>query len=496
MGRFLFIKLLCFAFLIFRGDIVSARPLEIHPSNPRYFTDQSGIAIYLSGSHHWYTVQDGGDQTKNVPFDYAAYLDFVKSYNHNFIRLWSWEQSAWAPWTRERVVFAPPIYERTGPGTALDEELKFDLSKFNKAYFDRLRSRAIDAQNKGVYVSIMLFQGWSIQKKTGRKGNPWMGHPFNGRNNINGINGDVDGDEEGTETHTLLIPSITRLQESYVRKVVDTVNDLDNVLYEISNEDPASAENTKWQYHFINFILNYESKKQKQHPIIMTYPWPPHENNEKLFASPAHAVSPGWGGNWGSKTDDYRDDPPASDGRKVIIVDTDHLWGVGGDHQWVWKVFLRGLNPIFMDPYTLKKYENRLDKLRFELIRKNIGYTITYSQRINLSSMIPRNDLTSSKFCLAEPGKEYLIFMPSAGHLGIKWFDRFRLHKWLGGATKFFGWNETTIVDLAGTFGEFNVEWFNPRTGETLYTTPIAGGARRALTSPFSGDAVLYLSKK
>ena len=30
--------------------------------------------------------------------------------------------------------------------------------------------------------------------------------------------------------------AITALQEAYVRKVVDTVNDLDNVLYEISNE--------------------------------------------------------------------------------------------------------------------------------------------------------------------------------------------------------------------------------------------------------------------
>ena len=29
---------------------------------------------------------------------------------------------------------------------------------------------------------------------------------------------------------------MTALQEAYVRKVIDTVNDLDNVLYEITNE--------------------------------------------------------------------------------------------------------------------------------------------------------------------------------------------------------------------------------------------------------------------
>ena len=48
---------------------------------------------------------------------------------------------------------------------------------------------------------------------------------------------------------------------------------------------------------------------------------------------------------------DYRHNPPTADGRKVILTDTDHLWGIGGDVPWVWKSFLRGLNPLFMDPY-------------------------------------------------------------------------------------------------------------------------------------------------
>ena len=47
----------------------------------------------------------------------------------------------------------------------------------------------------------------------------------------------------------------------------------------------------------------------------------------------------------------YRDDPPATDGRKMILTDKDHLWGVGGDAGWVWKSFLRGMNPIYMNPF-------------------------------------------------------------------------------------------------------------------------------------------------
>lgn len=59
------------------------------------------------------------------------------------------------------------------------------------------------------------------------------------QNNINGINGDANGDGRGTNVHTLSDPAVTRLQEAYVRHVIDAVGDLDNVLYEISNESGA-----------------------------------------------------------------------------------------------------------------------------------------------------------------------------------------------------------------------------------------------------------------
>ena len=35
-------------------------PLRVHPKNPRYFTDGSGRAVYLTGSHTWSNLQDQG----------------------------------------------------------------------------------------------------------------------------------------------------------------------------------------------------------------------------------------------------------------------------------------------------------------------------------------------------------------------------------------------------------------------------------------------------
>ncbi len=40
-------------------------------------------------------------------------------------------------------------------------------------------------------------------------------------------------------------------------KVIDTVNDLDNVLYETVNEGDGTS--VDWQYHMIDFIKSYES---------------------------------------------------------------------------------------------------------------------------------------------------------------------------------------------------------------------------------------------
>ena len=40
------------------------------------------------------------------------------------------------------------------------------------------------ARRRGIYVSVMLFEGWGLQFAP----NAWEYHPFNPQNNVNGIN--------------------------------------------------------------------------------------------------------------------------------------------------------------------------------------------------------------------------------------------------------------------------------------------------------------------
>ena len=118
--------------------------------------------------------------------------------NHNVIRLWAWEQARWAPWSDGKGqnptdwFIGPNPYARTGPGKALDGKPKFDLEKWDDAYFDRLRTRVRQAGERGIYVSVMLFQGWSSAKGW-LGGTPWRGHPYHPDNNVQGFNGNTDG---------------------------------------------------------------------------------------------------------------------------------------------------------------------------------------------------------------------------------------------------------------------------------------------------------------
>jgi len=302
-----------------------AIPLRPHPDHPNLFQDAAGRPVRLAGSHHWDNLMENAERPGS--FDFEGYLDRLEAWGHNFIRLWTHEA-----WTHD---LHPRVYLRSGPGRALDGGAPFDLSLFDPEYFARLRSRVARAGERGFYVSVMLFNGWSIHDKG--EGNPWDRHPFNRRNNTQGIDGDPDARGEGSDVHTLRVPAITRLQEAYVDRVVATVGDLDPVLWEISNESPR--ESVAWQYHFIRYLRSIDPQR---HPIGMTATFPGNRNAD-LFASPADWISPGNQGGWRRK-------PPPAGGRKIVIVDTDHLWGIGGDAAWVRKVFAAGHHLAYMDP--------------------------------------------------------------------------------------------------------------------------------------------------
>jgi uncharacterized protein YjdB len=436
-------------------------PLRVSSRNPRYFETPAGQIVYLTGSHTWSNLQDNGTTDPPPVFNYQAYLDFLVAHGHNFFRLYAWEQQKWTAEISADYWFSGGPYSRPGPGLALDGKPKFDLTQFDQSYFDRVRQRVIDAGARGIYVSVMLFNGWSITTKPGSAyNNPWKGHPFNAANNINGINGDANGDGLGTEVQTLNNATITSIQDAYVRRVVDAVSDLPNVLYEIDNEGDVTSKG--WQYHIIQVIRDYESTKGSRHPIGITAMWPNGVDSD-LYGSAADWVSPA--GNI--------DNPVSATGSKVLIGDTDHFCGICGNVAWVWRSLTRGQNPILMDGYDgaavgVGALDYSASNPVWEAIRKNLGYARNIAIRMNLAAAVPRGDLASTGYCLAVVGSEYVVFLPGGG---------------------------STNVNLSGVTGARTVEWFNPGTGQTVVTGSVNASSTTRFTAPFSGAAVLYIHR-
>jgi hypothetical protein len=437
-------------------------PLRVSKVNPRYFTDNTGKAVYLTGSHTWDNLVDMGPTDPPEKFDYKNYISFLKKYGHNFTRLWAWELLRWDTKTNKNrpphnhYVYPHP-YERTGPGLALDGKPKFDLTRLNPEYFDRLRERVSIAADSGIYVSVMLFEGWGNQFIK----NSFESDPFNPANNINNIDVDLNKDSVALEIHQLAIPEITNIQKEYIKKVIHTVNEFDNVIYEIGNEIHVSS--TDWQYEMIRFVKEYEKNMPKQHPVGMTYQ---HKMgiNQTLWDSPADWISPN------NDPGSYDKNPEPSDGSKVVLSDTDHLWGIGGNAQWAWKSFMRGLNPIFMDPYESKILSfTKPDTSWVEPLRKAMGHTEKIAKEIDLINMVPDTVLSSTKYCLANNGAEYLVYLPDT---------------------------VVVLIDLVQGTGLFEVEWIDSADLDVIQGKNVSGGGVVTLTSPFGSPGSLVHLKE
>lgn len=424
-------------------------PLRVSPSNPHFFVDGNGDAVYLTGSHTWNNVQDWGASQPN--FNNNAYLDLLQQHNHNFIRLWMWEANKLN--TGATVNINPNPWKRTGPGTANDGGPKYDLTQFDNAYFSRLTDRIQAAQQRNMYVSVMLFQYHTT----------WEHNPFNLANNINGV--DAKGRDQ---LHTMSAGSAAHdMQKAYVRKVVDTVNSFNNVLYDVGNE--ISGAGLAWQDMIVDTVKQYQQSKPKQHLIgINTCFGNTCSTTQELLNTSADWVALSWSNN------SY--DPPIIT-QKPVISDTDHIRNIlttsdsGLKIDWAWKSFMRGMHAIHMEatrhgiPGHEGKSWNDVNNPAFPAARVAMGNTLFYADRLDLGSMRPSTNSCSTGYCLTS-SDEYLVYAPSGG---------------------------TFTVNLSGFSGPMYTEWMNVGNGEIRVGDVVDGGATRSFTSPFSGAAVLYV---
>jgi hypothetical protein len=460
-----------------RSKLITA-PLRGSPNHPNYFADGIGRAVYLTGSHTWNNFQDWGTDDVPQPFNFAAYVKMLVAHHHNFTLVWQTELPVFRgmptrPTTSPDFFVTPQPWLRTGPGQAADGKLKFDLTKFNQSYFDRLRDRVQQLNAAGIYAGVYLFSGeWLLRFRF-----PGDGYPFTGSNNVNGID-----DGGGTASVTMSVPNaITAFQDAYVKKVIDTLNDLPNVLWIVSQEAPPNS--AWWNSHLIALTRSYEAVKPLQHPI--GYGVLSDNNDATILNSDADWIAPV-----------AKISPTVSCGSghpacKVNINDSDHsyfgMWNESprANRNYFWINFTQGNQTLFMDPYVVfypREKRNLCPEPvhgigsapdpRWDHVRDTMGYVRGYADRMNLAGMAPRGNLSSTGHVLGstDPANpEFLVYAPSEGNF---------------------------TVDLSQVAGPLIAEWMNPATGAKTTGAAVKGGTTIIFTSPFSGDAVLYVKRK
>ncbi len=466
-----------------QGNPPISAPLVVS-SNPHYFKDAKGDVVILNGSQTWNTLQDWGTDGSVSTLDFNAFVKFLVEHGHNFTLLWRVEQPKFCHLPVNggpppEFTVSPQPWMRTGPGMATDGGLKFDLTKFNPAYFDRLRARVLALDKAGIYAGVYLFTGEFLNIYRCSTD----GYPFTGANNIDGVDDGYHDGPRGNGSVDMTAPNrITNFQDAFVDKVVDTLNDLPNVLWIVSEEAPPTS--LWWNDHLIAHLRTYEAGKPYQHPIGYAAPIRTPDsvlyNSEADWVAPSANISP---------TSSCGAGKPAC---KVNVNDSDHsYWEMWlrtpqENRNYIWQNVLNGNSVLFMDPYLVYyPRQNRNMCLspirgictapdpRYENFRDNLGYALKFARKLNLAKATPQPTLSTTGYCLAQtpsPGAAYLVYSPAGG--------RFE-------------------VDLSArpSSRRLAVEWFNPATGKTLVKDAIpAGSHAQSFIPPFSGDAVLYLA--
>ncbi len=234
----------------------SRAPLELHPDNPHYFLFRGKPTVLITSAEHYGAVL-------NLDFDYTKYVAALAQDRLNLTRTFvgSYVEPAGA-FNIARNTLAPAPGRFICPWARSDQAgyanggNKFDLNRWDPAYFSRLKDFVAQAGKQGVVVEVNLFCPFYEESQ-------WRLSPQNAANNINGI-----GTVARTNVYTLdRHGGLLAVHEAMSRKIVTELNPFDNVYYEICNEPYFGGVTIEWQHRIADVIVETEKTLPRRHLI-------------------------------------------------------------------------------------------------------------------------------------------------------------------------------------------------------------------------------------
>ena len=445
----------------------ASTPIALHPDNPHYFLWRGKPTVLITSGEHYGALM-------NLDFDYRKYFDTLAADGMMLTRVFSGSYvEPEGAFNIARNTLAPlpgrflsPWARSDQPGYANGGN-KFDLRRWDDAYFTRLKDLARYASQKGIVVEFTLFCPMYEDRQ-------WNLSPMNARNNVNGI-----GDAGRLEVFTLeKHADLLAVQDTLTRKLVTELNPMDNVIFEIMNEPYAQAVPTAWQHHIADVIVETERGLPSKHLISQNI-----ANKTATIDAPHAAVS--------VFNFHYASPPDA-------VAANYHLNKVIGDNE-------TGFRGTADAPYRMEAWDfvisggglfNNLD-YSFAAGYENGTFVYPPSQPgggnpgfrrqlkilhdfiygFDVVRMRPDSTVVTSGApaggtvrALVDPGKAMAIFVRGGG---------------------------ATSISVQLPPGTWTAEWIDTKTGETVRKTTVTGGGVRPVEAPtYESDIALRLVRQ
>lgn len=269
---------------------VFAQALQIHPQNPAIFLYKGKPTVIIGSGEHYGAVM-------NLDFDYKKYLQTIGRDGLNTTRLFTGpykEKPGAFGIKRNTMAMVGERYlsawARSDQPGYVEGGNKFDLEKWDPAYFERLKDFMREADAHEIIVEVTLFTSFYNVM--------WPASPFHPANNINGT-----PDMPYRQVQAAENGAYWALQEAYVRKMVRELNGFGNFYFEIQNEpwadngtlvgvwndyiqkdllkepgnywrcilEPANDASLAWQKKIAAVIRAEEEKLPQRHLISQNY---------------------------------------------------------------------------------------------------------------------------------------------------------------------------------------------------------------------------------
>ncbi len=471
-----------------------AQPVATDPANPHYYALHGKPLLLITSAEHYGAVI-------NKAFDYIAYFDSLQANGLNYTRIYPGAMfepmgkfvtgNTLGPKMGDLIV---PWARSTQPGYLFGGN-KFDLDRWDGAYFERLKRFISEAGKRGIVVEICFFNS--------QYSDTWPISPLYVQNNIQRT-----GDCDWRDAQSLKDANLVRREDDYVRKIVREVNSFDNVILEFCDE-PAHigtgiALAGPWVSHGIGVVRTAEADLPKKHLLGQEVEGPfgggmDFSADKRVSIIVAQYI-------WGN----LNADPAAELGGMRAL---DSLYGLDKPMEMnetdyfprsyrgdriadsrieAWE-FMVGGGAGFNQLSGLYTVENPAGKTpENEQLWHGLRNLQTFMRSFDFVRMHPESHLLASAppagtyvRALAEPGKQYALYMHHSG-------DRSR------GSYQVAPGKYQEHLSLALPGGTYLAEWVDPARGTISDPHEIRteGKVQEITTPPYSVDIALRIKHR